>query len=130
MLQSSNQGISNLQPVLQSSNQGSQSMIQLSNQRSASVSWISELELQNLKEHSCSRKNFAKNLACMLFDEDTRINSNVSGRGKRKLNPIIVSYIQSVCFQFYPHDGDEEAEWKICIKAIDEGNRRLNRKKI
>jgi len=93
-------------------------------------SWIPEYQIIQLKEKSCSRKNFAKNLACVLFDEETRLNSNVAGRGKRKLNPIIVQYIRSICFQFYPNEGDKEAEWKICIKAIDEGNRQLNRKKV
>ena len=91
--------------------------------------WIPEAEIQKIKDSSCSRKNFAKKLAEALFDQETRANSNVNGRGKRKLNPIIIKYIRSICFQFYPHHGDEEAEWKECIRAIDEGKRRLLRKK-
>ena len=84
-------------------------------------SWIPEAEIQQIKINSCSRKNFAKKLAEALFDEETRASSNVNGRRKRKLNPIIIRYIRSICFQFYPHHGDEEAEWKECIRAIDKG---------
>ena len=92
-------------------------------------SWIPEAEIRKIKDGSCSRKNFAKKLAEALFDEETRASSNVSGRGKRKLNPIIIKYVRSICFQFYPHHGDEVADWKECIRAINEGNRRLLRKK-
>ena len=106
VLQSSNQGSTSPQPVLQLYDQVStspQPMLQSSDRGSnnqqmilptVTSSWIPESKIKQIKEKSCSRKNFAKNLACILFDEDTRINSNVAGRGKRKLNPIIVNYIR------------------------------------
>ena len=103
---------------------------QLVGQSPSQTSWITETDIKEIKDNSCSRKNFAKNLACILFDDETWAKSNVSGRKKRKLNPIIISYIRSVCFQCYPYDGNEEVEWKECVKAIDEGNRRLVRKKV
>jgi len=38
-----------------------------------------------------------------LFDENTRKCSNVAGKmGKLKLNPVLIEYVKSLAFQFYP----------------------------
>ena len=73
----------------------------------------------------------AVHLVRILFNEDTRIQSNVSGRcGKDMLDPLIIRYIKNVCFQFFPLNGGEKRsdEWNKCIVAIDESNRRLKNK--
>ena len=78
----------------------------------------------------CSRRNFAAKLVVALFDEDTRKRSNVSGKlGKMRLNPVLIQYVKSLAFQFYPleHDQSEKAAWGKCIISIDEINRRLNK---
>ena len=58
--------------------------------------------------------------------------SNVSGtRGKLQLDSAKVTFIKRVAFQQFPLKGEERAKkaWSDCIEAIDEANRRLNRKK-
>lgn len=84
-------------------------------------------EIQEVYEKSCSRGNFALNLVRLLFDTETRIKSNVNGkRGKANLNPVIMDYIKSVVFQFFPLQSveDRNKEWASCIVAVDEGSRR------
>lgn len=52
---------------------------------------------------SCSQCNFAAKLVVALFDEETRKCSNVGGKlGKLKLNPVLIQYVRSLVFQFYP----------------------------
>jgi len=71
----------------------------------------------------------AANLIRYLFDKDTRMKSNVSGRGKEMLDPLLVNYAKSVCFQFFPLNGSEKMleEWSKCVISIDESSRRLKK---
>ena len=92
---------------------------------------VSVPELTAIFNKSCSRRNMAVHLVRILFDEDIRIHSNVSGRcGKDMLDPLIIRYIKNICFQFFPLGGGEKRaeEWNKCIVAIDESNRRLKNK--
>lgn len=88
--------------------------------------------LTNLMRRCCSRKNFATKLVGQPFDEDSRKKSNVSGKlGKEKLNVVVMDYIKSLTFQYYPLEANEkeEKEWQACVVAIDSNSRSLNRKK-
>ena len=92
---------------------------------------LQSAKLMAIRKGSCSRKNFAARLNAELFDEETRMKSNVSGKDKKlKLNPVLVDYIRSVVFQYWPLKEDEkfDKEWRACRIAIDEKNRRLNNK--
>lgn len=92
-------------------------------------SWLPTTEVTYIYHNSCSRRNFSVNLARQLFDEETRKASNVSGKGKSKLNPIVMEFIKSTTFQFYPcSQMDVAKEWSRCIISIDESCRRLNNK--
>ena len=64
-----------------------------------------------------------------LFPEEIRRVSNVSGKGKQQLDPIIIRYIKETAFEHWPLAQTEklEKEWGECRTAIDEANRRLNR---
>ena len=86
-------------------------------------SWFPALEINLIKQNSCSQRNLVRR----LFDENTRKNSNVSGKGKAQLNPIITSFVKSVAFQYYPCDSlvDVSKKWAYYIAAIDESCRRL-----
>ena len=84
-----------------------------------------------IQRNSCSRRNFAVNLVRNIFDEDTRKLSNVAGKlGKLKMNPVLMDYVKSLTFQYYPLEPfeREKKEWSNCVLAIDESNRRLNNK--
>ena len=87
-------------------------------------------DLTKVFNKSCSRRNMAANLIRALVDEETRKQSNVSGRGKDMLDPVVVSYVKNMCFQFYPLRGSEKEvdEWGKCIVSIDESSRRLKNK--
>ena len=91
---------------------------------------ISSQTLTQLFIRSCSRRNFAVWLVRSLFDETTRMNSNVAGKNKDKLNPQKMSYIKAKCFEYYPLSGQEKEkeEWANCIISIDESGRRLKNK--
>ena len=92
-------------------------------------SWFPTTEVTYIYNHSCSRGNFAANLTRRLFDEQTQKISNVSGKKKAKLNPIIMEYVKSTCFQFFPCSQlDVGKEWSNCVVTIDESCRRLNNK--
>lgn len=94
--------------------------------------FLTPLYLSNLMKNCCSRKNFATKLVCKLFDEETRKKSNVAGKlGKASLNPVVMEYVKSLTFQYYPLETGqkEEKEWKSCVIAIDSNSRSLNRKK-
>lgn len=94
------------------------------------VSLLPPTELMQLYQKSCSRMNFAAKLSEKLFDQETRITHNVSGRGKPKLDPEVVAFIRAQCFEFFPCKSNErmEIEWSHCIVAIDEKSRRLKKK--
>ena len=88
-------------------------------------------KLMEIKRGSCSRKNFASKLNAELFDIETRKKSNIAGKkNKLKLNPVLVDYIRSAVFQYWPLEGNErfETEWRACHIAIEEKNRQLNNK--
>ena len=92
---------------------------------------LTPTSLNSLARQCCSRKNFATKLVCQLFDEDTRKKSNVAGKlGKAKLNAVVMDYIKSLTFQYYPLEGNEKEEkaWQACVIAIDSKSRSLNRK--
>ena len=80
---------------------------------------------------SCSRRNFASRLVAKLFDRETRLRSNVNGRGKDKLDPEKIEYVKKKVFQYFPVCGVERqaSEWQLCILSIDEFNRRLKKVK-
>ena len=85
-----------------------------------------------LKMDSSSRKNFAANLVRQLFTEEERAASNVRGKGgKAQLNPAKIDVVRIKAIEMWPLESyeNEKKAWSDCIKAIDEANRRLNRKK-
>ena len=54
------------------------------------------------------------NLVHNIFDEDTRKLSNVGGKlGKLKMNPVLMEYVRSLTFQYYPLEPfeKEKVEW-------------------
>ena len=86
-------------------------------------------DMISIRISSSSRRNFATNVNRQIFSEEERMTSNVSGtRGKLQLK---VAFIKRVAFQQFPLKAEERAKkaWSDCIEAIDEANRRLNRKK-
>lgn len=87
-------------------------------------------EVKEILCKSASRRNFATNLSRKLFDERTRLVSNVSGRNKKRLNPAIMSYIKSTAFKYYPclPNEQEHEQWNLCVISIDEASRRLKNK--
>ena len=77
---------------------------------------------------SCSRRNFAVLLIRRLIDKEVRRKSNVTGKGKEKLDPDVVQYVKTKCFEYYPCQATEiKKEWSLCIISIDESCRRLNK---
>ena len=77
---------------------------------------------------SCSRRNFAVLLIRCLIDKEVRRRSNVTGKGKEKLDPDVVQYVKAKSFEYYPCQAtDIKKEWSLCIISIDESCRRLNK---
>ena len=77
---------------------------------------------------SCSRRNFAVLLIRRLIDKEVRRRSNVTGKGKERLDPDVVQYVKMKCFEYYPCQAtDIKKEWSLCIISIDESCRRLNK---
>jgi len=74
-----------------------------------------------------TRRSLAAALVNELVDTETRLKSNVRGRGKDKLDPEIIEYVRKKCFEQYPSDkeSDMEKDWKDCIVAIDNKGREL-----
>ena len=80
---------------------------------------------------SVSRPNFALTLVTKFFTEEVRLVSNVSGqRGKNPLDKDVISAIKVASFRMWPLKSSENdmVAWRDCVKAIDEGGRRLRRK--
>lgn len=94
-------------------------------------SLMTQTDLMQLYQQSCSRMNMAAKMSVRLFDEETRLTHNVSGRGKPKLNPKIIEFIRLQCFDFFPCKSSDnmEREWSECVKAIDEKSRRLKKQR-
>ena len=93
--------------------------------------YIEHSKILDMKSSGISRRNFAKKLVAMIFTETERSTCNVNGRNKPKLDPIRIDYVKRKTFQMYPlnHQIEKiEKAWSECVIAIDEGNRRLNRK--
>ena len=67
-------------------------------------------DLMQLYQQSCSRMNMAAKLSVKLFDKQTRLTHNVFGRGKSKLDPVIIKYTKLQCFDFF--HVNQEKTWK------------------
>lgn len=91
---------------------------------------LSLAEITPIYTKSRNRHNFAALLVKRLFDEPTRMRCNVAGRGKEKLDPDIMMYIQAKVFEYYECNPSEiKKEWTKCVTAIDEKSRALKRLK-
>ena len=91
---------------------------------------LSSAEITPIYVKSRNRNNFAALLVERLFDVQTRLKSNVAGRGKERLDPEVMGYIKAKVFQFYECNVSEiKDEWKKCIKSIDDKSRALKKKK-
>ena len=89
-------------------------------------------QVMRIKNMSSSRMNFAANLNRRLFTEEERAASNVRGKAnKQMLDVKTVDYIKKVTFRLYPLESSEKEKtaWNACVIAVDEANRRLNKKK-
>ena len=90
---------------------------------------LSVSEITPIYIKSKNRSNFAALLVERLFDAPTRLKSNVTGRGKERLDPQIMQYVKAKVFSFYECNPSEiNGEWKKCIKSIDDKSRGLKRK--
>lgn len=91
---------------------------------------IPSSELTPIFIKSCSRRNFATRIIRHLVDYDTRKRSNVHGRGKEQLDPQVVKYAKIKCFEYFPCPASSiKEEWSMCIIAIDDSCRWLNKQK-
>ena len=77
-----------------------------------------------------TRRSLASALVNELFDAETRMRSNVRGRGKDQLDPQRILYVKKKCFQVFPSDRDSDMkkDWDDCIVAIDDKARDMKRK--
>ena len=77
-----------------------------------------------------TRRSLAAALVNKLVDTETRIKSNVKGRGKDQLDPTIIEYVKKKCFELHPSDkeSDMKKDWEDCIISIDDKGRELKRK--
>ena len=93
--------------------------------------YIEHSKILDIKSSGISRRNFTKKLVAMIFTETERSKCNVNSRNKQKLDHIRIDYVKRKTFQMYPLNlqiEKIEKAWSECVIAIDEGNRRLNRK--
>lgn len=87
-------------------------------------------QLTSIYTKSKTRRNFAALLVKKLFDVETRLKSNVSGRGKEQLDPEIIKYVKAKAFEFYECPPSEvKEEWAKCVISIDEKSRSLKKLK-
>lgn len=77
-----------------------------------------------------SRHSLAAALVNELVDPQTRMRSNVRGRGKDKLDTKIIEFVKRKCFEMFPSDKDTDMkkDWEDCIVSIDDKGRELKRK--
>ena len=77
-----------------------------------------------------SRRSLAAALVNELVDPQTRMRSNVRGRGKDKLDTKIIEFVKRKCFEMFPSDKDTDMkkDWEDCIVSIDDKGRELKRK--
>ena len=91
---------------------------------------IPSSELTPIFVRSCSRRNFATRIVRHLIDSETRMCSNVHGRGKERLDPQVVKYAKVKCFEYFPCPSSSiKDEWSLCVISIDESCRRLKKQK-
>ena len=74
-----------------------------------------------------TRRSLAAALVNELVDTETRIKSNVRGRGKDQLDLKIIEYVKKKCFELHPSDkeSDMKKDWDDCIINIDDKGREL-----
>ena len=89
---------------------------------------FNNLFLSDCLSESVSRSYFSLNLVTKFFTEEVRLTSNVSGRGKNQLDTDMISVIKVASFRMWPLKSNENkvTAWHDCVKAIDEGGRRLH----
>ena len=77
-----------------------------------------------------TRRTLAAALVDALVDEETRLKSNVIGRGKDQLDEKIIKYVKRKCFKMHPSDkeSDMKKDWADCITSIDSKARNCKRK--
>ena len=77
-----------------------------------------------------TRRSLAATLVNELVDTETRIRSNVRGRGKDQLDVKVIEFVKKKCFELFPSDKDSDIkkDWDDCIVAIDDKGRELKRK--
>lgn len=91
---------------------------------------LTSAEITPIYLKSRNRRNFAALLVERLFDVETRLKSNVSGRGKEKLDPEIIKYVKAKVFEFYECSSLEtKTEWAKCVVSIDDKSRSLKKRK-
>ena len=92
---------------------------------------LCDLQAAAIRSKSCSRKNYATNLARELFSQEERSTCNVSGKcGKGALDAKRTAQIRRSCFEMFPFTNAENhyKAWQECVKAIDTAGRGLFRK--
>ena len=74
-----------------------------------------------------TRRSLAAAMVNELFNTETRINSNVRGRGKAKLDPRKIAYVKEKCFSLFPsvRDANAKKDWDDCIISTDDKGREL-----
>ena len=98
--------------------------------KSYSRELLSSADITPIYTKSRSRHNFAALLVKNLFDVPTRMRSNVTSRGKEKLDPEIIKYVKEKVFEYYEcNPAEVKKEWKRCVTAIDEKSRSLRKLK-
>jgi len=93
----------------------------------AALLGLSDAAVSQVKSVANSRKNFSARIAKLVFSENERRVSNCSGKkGKNKLDSTKLGLIRKLTYYEYPliPGVDEDVDWKNCIRAIDEVNRR------
>lgn len=84
-----------------------------------------------IRNNSCSRPNFAKNVVEKLFSKEDRCVCNVKGvLGKKPFDAEKMAYVKDLTFEQYPAvpPENESDSWSWCVRAIDTASRQLIRK--
>ncbi|XP_065914063.1 C-type lectin domain-containing protein 180-like [Dysidea avara] len=88
----------------------------------------SEILVPLIMKHK-TRARLAVAMTNILFDKDTRINSNCRGRDKPALDPVKLMYIRRKSYECHKSTiNNEKDNWELdCIKAIDSDARGMKR---
>ena len=88
----------------------------------------SEILVPLIMKHK-TRARLAVAMTNILFDKDTRINSNCRGRDKPALDPLKLMYIRRKSYECHKSTiNNEKDNWELdCIKAIDSDARGMKR---